>query len=342
MWYEDLLNLLTHKVIEVEQNNAKKFLNVLLKDAAQSPLEAQMILGLIERMYKKYDQVKNNSVKLADFTRDLLGLTLIYAKYSSDAAVWNEDLKGIWSNTEMMKFLGYTSNNFNELRPEIVALEMSKLIELNYSFKIDFNYLLMILSRKEFTYLIRSIYCYFDPLLILDENELFTMFLYEVIKLVATENEKKVIHLTPLKKELLAKKIDLDLIVYTINNDQLATENDEVLIAKIADLNNRLFIIRKDLTEINLKTSYHKSMMRGQEDNLASITTNLSTLTEELNATVNWLNHLLIIIENERITVPNKVSDLPKTLMFFEPSTDSDKNIDAPKDSISSIIPQTI
>ena len=86
MWYEELLISLTSKVFHHKRKAARYFIEelFLFLDTLYQPLPIELLLGVNEKMYAKYSLRRNNSVHLAAFTRDLLGLSILYIKITDD------------------------------------------------------------------------------------------------------------------------------------------------------------------------------------------------------------------------------------------------------------------
>ncbi|BCA96819.1 hypothetical protein TUM19329_31800 [Legionella antarctica] len=149
MWYQKLLKPLTLKVIEADQGRANIFLVKIfqvLERISKSPIPAEALLNLIDKMYKKYDQKINDSVKLVDFCQDLLVLSMLFMKGASDKPVWNSDFDVLWLNKELGRtYLGFISGNIEEIH----ALERQAFKELGYSLETDFANLLTIFSKED-------------------------------------------------------------------------------------------------------------------------------------------------------------------------------------------------
>lgn len=204
MWYQKILTPLTQKVIKADQARAQYFVENIFYQLSVitsyqidpknvqnrlhgilTPLPALtnehgipelLLLGLIDTMYKRFDGMEDGSVSLADFARHLLGLTLIFTKVSFDTAIWLEDFKFIWSSKKMIRYLGYTVNDFKIINRDILELEKTTFTDLNQSISIDYNNLLQIFSKKEFRQLLPHILDDLEHLLLLDDGELYTEF----------------------------------------------------------------------------------------------------------------------------------------------------------------------
>lgn len=226
MWCKKILNQLTLKVIQEERQSAIDFLEDIFYQLSilsvteyvvQSSLEDPdgnfiplipklrknsiselLLFGLIDNMYKKFDRVEDNSIPVAAFARQLLGLSLVFMKIAEDDAIWIADFKELWRSRRVIRLLGFENQNLDSLnlirlnfkpdennwRPnyfeailqDVIALERSIFSELKQSLRIDFDNLLEIYSRKENAHLLTEFLDYSQDLLLIDEGDAFSEF----------------------------------------------------------------------------------------------------------------------------------------------------------------------
>lgn len=180
MWYKTLLIPLTHKVQQQDQPKAEQFMTNLFQQEiflTEESMPAGLLINLICTMYQYYGNREKGSAKLADFTRDLLGLSLVYSKNFYDEAI---GINNFVLDADMLQVLNYQNTTPKELNKELRVLEKEILIRLNYSMRTDFDLFLTIITQKEFWHLRSAIEDDWQYLLPLDDGEIFTGFLAKV------------------------------------------------------------------------------------------------------------------------------------------------------------------
>ncbi|HHT0592434.1 TPA: hypothetical protein ACTXXA_000295 [Legionella anisa] len=93
MWYLKVMRELLKVLPEINKNDGKTFLNELFLSVARvvkNP-ELEFFLGLVEKSFLKFENKEPGSVSLTEFPRHILGLSLLYIKYSNEPDVWNVD-----------------------------------------------------------------------------------------------------------------------------------------------------------------------------------------------------------------------------------------------------------
>ena len=95
MWYEQLLKqLIVSKIKDKEQAKGIEFLDLFFKQyhmVSGETVPPLALLGLLDKLYKKYEPLENKTVELTPFARDLTFLGIILLKASFDDAIWNSD-----------------------------------------------------------------------------------------------------------------------------------------------------------------------------------------------------------------------------------------------------------
>lgn len=187
MWYKQVLKPLIARVHRQDQEKAEQFLNQIFQQTRYftlgEPILAGFLLNLICSLYKYYENLENYSVKLCDFTRDLLGFSLIYIKNFNDEALSSKDFQ---LNAHMLECLNYPVENTRILMQELYALEINTLIKLDYSMRTDFDFFLKIIDKNEFYPLRNAIQNDFKDLLAFDEGKIFSEFFSKLEKRPAT------------------------------------------------------------------------------------------------------------------------------------------------------------
>lgn len=153
MWYETFLMHLILKVKLSEQKKAEVFLKELLVQMRsiafpESSIPPPILLGLIDKMYNKYEARDANSVELTDFARDLYSLATIHAKKGYDEDVFLADYPLINKNQVMLEILGYKNYPWEILRSELYKLEYKALTEIDFRLEADLNHFFNILCQQ--------------------------------------------------------------------------------------------------------------------------------------------------------------------------------------------------
>lgn len=139
MWPINVINLLSEKIKDCEPSRFDYFLNQvfinLKKPFGETPIPVGILLGVTEKIYSKYYRARNESVKIGDFIKYLIGLLLLYTKYEFDYSIGNNYFI---TSTTLVKFIDEPINN----------IERNVWKDLHYSLNIDFINLAKALSNQ--------------------------------------------------------------------------------------------------------------------------------------------------------------------------------------------------
>ncbi|KTD15527.1 DNA repair protein [Legionella gratiana] len=137
---------LLEKLPEEKRKEGKLFLNELflcIKDVDNKP-EIEFFLGLIDKSFLKFGDKEPGSVSLTEFSRHLLGLTLLYIKSSNDLAIWNADF--VPTLDRILRFLNINQHGTSRIKL-LNQLEMTTFASLDHRVDINFNQLRSILKK---------------------------------------------------------------------------------------------------------------------------------------------------------------------------------------------------
>ncbi len=168
MWYLEIMLGLLEKLPNEKRTDGELFLKELflcIKKVDENP-EIEFYLGLIDKSFLKFGHKKPHSVTLTEFSRYLLGLSVLYIKSSNEFDVWNSDFVTVLEKIRQFldidkeikrKFLIKLLNHF----------ERNTLASLDH--KVDINF-------KRLNYLFKN-HCtlkaaelFIDACMMLDEN----------------------------------------------------------------------------------------------------------------------------------------------------------------------------
>lgn len=183
MWYKVLLNYLIAKVTDSKQKQAVKFLNVLLSELLAldgESIPALVLLGVIDKMYRKYNRAKPSSIELVDFARDLYILSIVHTKKCYDENIFIKSFDRINTVPEMKEILGFPNYSWKYLRKELRNLEFKILDDIDYSFEPDLDHILEILSTQN-SDLIKSVV--FEFRFLINKSRPFDLFIEKVASL---------------------------------------------------------------------------------------------------------------------------------------------------------------
>lgn len=179
MWYYKLLFALISKVKQADQEQADSFLISFISEINRQFPESvppQVCLGLIDKMYRKYGQVADDSIAVSKFTSDLFALGIILSKATEDEAVYVEDFKKIYQDPEKLRILGFSADI--PTISQVKDLEIKQLIVIGYNVSPDLNHILQILNHQNEQNINIELIIYFSNLMV--ESKLFDDFLSQV------------------------------------------------------------------------------------------------------------------------------------------------------------------
>lgn len=108
-FYQKLLIPLLEKIKRNQKLQAEKFLDVFLlkfkEEVARAPIEIEIWLGIINKMYDAFKLREDHSVRLQEFSRELMGLAILYSKSAYDLAVWGIDFLPVYEVSEISEAL---------------------------------------------------------------------------------------------------------------------------------------------------------------------------------------------------------------------------------------------
>ncbi|HHF0525225.1 TPA: hypothetical protein ACTUT5_001005 [Legionella anisa] len=130
---------------EINRNEGETFLKELFSSVARvvNNPEIEFFLGLVEKSFLKFENKKPGSVSLTEFSRHILGLTLLYIKSSNERAIWNVDFIPTLGKIEQFLDVGQGELMIKFLN----RIEIETLVSLNHSLNIDFDHLRSILNK---------------------------------------------------------------------------------------------------------------------------------------------------------------------------------------------------
>ncbi|WP_454782653.1 hypothetical protein [Legionella sp. WA2022007384] len=145
MWYLKIMRELLKTLPEISKKDGETFLNELflsVKAVGGTP-EIEFFLGLIEKSFLKFANQEPGSVSLTDFSRHILGLTLLYLKSSDELAIWNDDF--IPKIGKIEKFLAI--ENGKSILHLLNQLERNAFASLDHKVNINFSHLRSIINE---------------------------------------------------------------------------------------------------------------------------------------------------------------------------------------------------
>lgn len=173
MWYYKLLCALIFKVEEKERRAANSFLIAILSKVDRifaasktEPVPPLVYLALVDKMYKTYGQVADESVKLEDFTRELFTLVLILSKSADDDHIYIKNFKRIIRDQDKLKTLGISTT---EPMAELKKLEIEQLMKIDFNIYPNLDHVLRILHQHNDPSLHLGLINYFKPLASISE-----------------------------------------------------------------------------------------------------------------------------------------------------------------------------
>lgn len=203
MWYAKLLSPLTSKVFHNKRKAAQYFIEKLFffLDTLYQPLPIELLLGINEKMYAKYSLRRNNSVHIAAFTRDLLGLSLLYIKITDDHLIKNSIFIDFINQKRMFDALNFGNDKrFARKTPlarinlvERIILKKFTVIDTSNplhknSLEVDLAHILMIVTQRKSLQLVEEMLNYFQPFIpicypYIEKNDKFGHFVMELYRL---------------------------------------------------------------------------------------------------------------------------------------------------------------
>lgn len=204
MWYEELLIPLTSKIFYKKRKTAARhFIEklFLFLDALFQPLPVEIPLGIIEKMHAKYGSRRNNSVHIAAFTRDLLGLSILYLKMTSDYIIKTSTFIAFIDQEEEFRALSFardkrfakkTSQGMINLLERITLKKFTVIDKSNplhkNSLEVDLTHILLIVTKRKSLPLLDTMLNYFQPVVPIcypyrEENDKFGDFIMELYRL---------------------------------------------------------------------------------------------------------------------------------------------------------------
>lgn len=203
MWYEELLMSLTSKVFHHKRKAARYFIEklFLFLDTLYQPLPIELLLGVNEKMYAKYGLRRNNSVHLAAFTRDLLGLSILYIKITDDHLIKNTIFIDFINQERMFAALNFGNDKrFARKAPlarinliERIILKKFTVIDTSNplhknSLEVDLAHILMIVTQRKSLQLIEAMLNSFQPFIpicypYIEKDDKFGHFVIELYRL---------------------------------------------------------------------------------------------------------------------------------------------------------------
>lgn len=203
MWYEELLISLTSKVFHHKRKAARYFIEelFLFLDTLYQPLPIELLLGVNEKMYAKYSLRRNNSVHLAAFTRDLLGLSILYIKITDDHLIKNSIFTDFINQERMVAALNFGNDKrFTRKAPLARINLIERIILKNFtvidssnplhknSLEVDLAHVLMIVTQRKSHQLIEAMLNSFQPFIpicypYIEKNDKFGHFVIELYRL---------------------------------------------------------------------------------------------------------------------------------------------------------------
>ncbi|PWY57602.1 hypothetical protein DGG96_00440 [Legionella qingyii] len=145
MWYLRVMRELLKTLPERDQTDGKDFLIELFRSVKKlwGLPEIEFFLGLIEKSFLKFENQEPGSVSLTEFSRHILGLTLLYIKSSDELAIWNSDF--IPKMNKMERFLAIKKRT--SMIKFLNQLEMNAFASLEHKLNINFTHLRSIISK---------------------------------------------------------------------------------------------------------------------------------------------------------------------------------------------------
>lgn len=178
-------------------------LNVLNKKyPAWEPLPFELVLGLVQHMFARYETIKDNSVRANNFCKYLLALAMIYSKISvDDMSSINNSKFHPFISMDIFNILGLSLYRYSaqSIKNSVNDLERLILKRLDYSTGINFDKILDIIYRQRSPELIDAMtsyfsfsrYCSFPH--IVESNDKFGRFVMELYQVkTMIEREKAV------------------------------------------------------------------------------------------------------------------------------------------------------
>ncbi|WP_147292389.1 hypothetical protein [Legionella hackeliae] len=155
-----------------------KFIQNILdnKYEARAPLPFELVLGLVQHMFAKYESCDDNSVNFTSFTQDLFSLGLIYSKSAQDEfRIDNSDFYEFFSSPLRLRTLEVllkqvtnktripllSQQDIEQVKKKISQLERFTLEALSFSTEINFNFLLEVIKRHQSPQLIQEMMQFF-------------------------------------------------------------------------------------------------------------------------------------------------------------------------------------
>lgn len=183
MWHELLIKNLRSKIKKSDLDRFDFYINNLFSNinsvVKPDPFPAELALGLVEKMYEKYEHVSENSTPLKEFAEHLFGLSMLYTKSAFDGAIWNKHFITVNKSNIFQSLFKFDPNKsiincVNDIERRVFA-------ELDHSVTINFQALLTIFSKQDITILnlIKE-----DLSLLSNENSPFTTFINNISDLI--------------------------------------------------------------------------------------------------------------------------------------------------------------
>ncbi|HHF7368179.1 TPA: hypothetical protein ACPSKY_003330 [Legionella bozemanae] len=145
MWHLKIMRALLQTLPAINRKDGEFFLNELFLSVAQvvNAPEIEFFLGLIEKSFLKFENKEPGSVPLTEFSRHILGLTLLYIKSSSERAVWNVDFIPKLGKIEQFLGMGQEGLTIKFLN----RIETEAFASLDHNVDINFTHFRSILNK---------------------------------------------------------------------------------------------------------------------------------------------------------------------------------------------------
>ncbi len=145
MWYLKVMRELLQTLPAINRKDGEIFLNELFLSVTQvvNNPEIEFFLGLIEKSFLRFENKEPGSVPLTEFSRHILGLTLLYIKSSNERAVWNVDFIPKLGKIEPFLGIGRGGLTIKFLN----QIEIETFASLNHHVNINFDHLRSILNK---------------------------------------------------------------------------------------------------------------------------------------------------------------------------------------------------
>ena len=148
MWYFNIMSRLLEKLPAESRNEGDLFLKNLfkaIKEVEDKP-ELEFYLGLIEKSFSNFEDKEAGSITLTEFSRYLLGLTLLYIKSNNDERIWNADF--IPELSAIQEALDFNNTSEPAILTFINAQEKYVFANLKYNININYVYLSSVINEN--------------------------------------------------------------------------------------------------------------------------------------------------------------------------------------------------